>query len=94
MNQRGSVPMALIIAVALLVVLGGGMAVCGDALFEDEDERDDLGIELVSRCRDCDDPYDDHEDDDDENGGDKDGCAAFVIFTCKGDFTIPPGGET
>jgi hypothetical protein len=44
LNQRGSIPLALIILVGLAVVLVAGMATCGDALFEDEDETNDLGL--------------------------------------------------
>ena len=53
-GDTGSVPLALIILVALAVVLMAGLAVCSDALFEDEDEPDDLGIrvELISHERD------------------------------------------
>jgi hypothetical protein len=43
-EPRGSVPLALIIGVVIVLVLLGGLGVCGDALFEDEDERNDLGL--------------------------------------------------
>lgn len=48
-DERGGIPLALLILAGLVVVLVGGLAVCGDALFEDEDEPNDLGVELVSR---------------------------------------------
>lgn len=60
----GSIPLALIILVGLAVALMAGLAVCGDALFEDEDERDDLGIELVSH------EYDRGDEDYDNDGED------------------------
>lgn len=50
-KERGGVPLALIIGIVIVVVLLGGLGMCGDALFEDEDERNDLGlvrVELVS----------------------------------------------
>jgi hypothetical protein len=56
--EDGSVPLALIILIGLAVVLMAGLAVCSDALFEDEDEVDDLGLRstysvvLVSHERD------------------------------------------
>ena len=68
-GERGGVPLALIIAVVLVLVLLGGFGLCGDALFEDEDERNDLGlvrVELVSH------EYDDggyYEDGDEGYGG-------------------------
>lgn len=43
MNERGSIPLALIIAAGIVLALFAAMAICGDALFEDEDEKDDLG---------------------------------------------------
>ncbi len=43
-EPRGSVPLALIIGVVIVLVLLGGLGMCGDALFEDEDERNDLGM--------------------------------------------------
>lgn len=43
MRQRGSIPLALLILIGLAVILVAGLAVCGDALFEDEDEVNDLG---------------------------------------------------
>lgn len=43
-QDRGSIPLALIILVALAVVLLAGLAVCTDAAFEDEDEVNDLGM--------------------------------------------------
>ena len=51
--QRGSVPLALIILVLLGVVLLAGLATCGDALFEDEDERNDLGLPALVVDHDC-----------------------------------------
>lgn len=56
--NRGSIPMALIILIGLAVVLMAGLAVCSDALFEDEDETDDLGLPALvvdHECYDCDD---------------------------------------
>lgn len=52
--ERGGIPLALIIGIVIVLVLLGGLGVCGDALFEDEDERNDLGlvrVELVSHER-------------------------------------------
>lgn len=50
-HNRGGVPLALIIGIVIVLVLLGGLGMCGDAIFEDEDERNDLGlvrVELVS----------------------------------------------
>ena len=44
MNQRGSIPLAVLIAIGVIVTFVIGMAVCSDALFEDEDEPNDLGF--------------------------------------------------
>jgi hypothetical protein len=61
-DPRGSVPLALVILVALGVALMAGMAFCGDALFEDEDEVNDVGLVLVTdhECEygDCGQDYD------------------------------------
>lgn len=46
-KNQGGVPLAVIILVALVVVLIAGLGVCGDALFEDEDEKNDLGLVRV-----------------------------------------------
>lgn len=54
-HEAGSLPLALIILIGLAVVFLAGLAVCTDALFEDEQERDDLGeprIVLISHERD------------------------------------------
>ena len=45
--ETGSVPLALLILVALGVVLLAGLGVCTDALFEDEDETNDLGVAVT-----------------------------------------------
>ena len=53
-SETGGIPLALIIGVVIVLVLLGGLGVCGDALSEDEDERNDLGlvrVELVSHER-------------------------------------------
>lgn len=50
-HDRGGIPLALIIGVVIVLVLLGGLGVCGDALFEDSDEENDIGlgrVELVS----------------------------------------------
>jgi hypothetical protein len=44
MNERGGIPLALIIGIGIVIVLIGGFAFCTDALFEDEDERNDVGL--------------------------------------------------
>lgn len=46
-SERGSVPLALIILIALGVLLLAGLGFCGDALFEDEDEVNDLGVAVT-----------------------------------------------
>lgn len=43
-DQRGSAPLAMILFVLVIIALLGGIAVSCDAMFEDEDERDDLGL--------------------------------------------------
>lgn len=43
MKDRGSIPLALLILIGLFVVVIIGLAMCGDAMFEDEDEENDLG---------------------------------------------------
>jgi hypothetical protein len=43
-QDRGSIPLAVIVFVGLIVVLALGLALCGDALFQDESEKGDLGI--------------------------------------------------
>lgn len=43
MRQRGSIPLAVLIAVGLFVVVIIGLAMCGDAIFDDQSEEDDLG---------------------------------------------------
>jgi hypothetical protein len=45
--EEGSVPLALIILVVLALVLLAGLGFCGDALFEDEDEVNDLGVAVT-----------------------------------------------
>jgi hypothetical protein len=52
-QDRGSIPLALIILVALAVVLLAGLAVCTDAAFEDEDEVNDLGMPALVVDHDC-----------------------------------------
>lgn len=49
-HERGGLPLALLILAGALVIMIAGLGLCGDALFEDEDEVDDLGlrVELVS----------------------------------------------
>jgi hypothetical protein len=42
-GERGSIPMAVLILIGLFVAVIIGIAMCGDALFEDEDEENDLG---------------------------------------------------
>lgn len=57
---RGSIPLALIILIGMAVVLMAGLAVCSDALFEDEDEVNDLGLPALvvdHECYDCDDGW-------------------------------------
>lgn len=46
--EAGGIPLAFLIAVALLVILVVGMATCSDALFKDEDERDDIGLARIT----------------------------------------------
>lgn len=57
MKERGSIPMAVLIALGLIVFVIMGMALCGDAIFEDEDEENDLGwgpgVELVTGRDEC-----------------------------------------
>lgn len=64
----GGVPLATIILIGLAVVLMIGLATCTDALFEDEDEKNDLGLPALvldherHRCMDhdyCGGGYDD-----------------------------------
>lgn len=53
-GEQGSVPLAVLILVALAVLMVIGLAVCTDALFEDEDEANDLGrgrVVLISHER-------------------------------------------
>lgn len=45
--EAGSIPLALVILIAIAVFVMAGIAVCGDALFEDEDEQQDLGIAVT-----------------------------------------------
>lgn len=42
-REGGGIPLALIIIIALGVIMLAGLGLCGDALFEDEDEVNDLG---------------------------------------------------
>lgn len=44
MRQRGSIPLALLIGIGVVVALFAGIAFCADAAFEDEDERNDVGV--------------------------------------------------
>lgn len=46
--EGGGVPLALIILIAVGVILVAGIGVSCDALFEDEDEVDDVGLEQVA----------------------------------------------
>lgn len=50
-SQRGAIPLALLILLIVAVIFVGGLFASCDALFEDEDEKNDLGsarVELVS----------------------------------------------
>lgn len=51
MRQRGSIPLAVLIGLGLIVLVVIGMAVCTDAIFEDEDETDDLGQPALVESR-------------------------------------------
>ncbi|MCA1572367.1 MAG: hypothetical protein LC798_19105 [Chloroflexi bacterium] len=61
-HEDGSIPMAVLIAVGIIVLLFIGIGVCGDAIFEDEDEENDLGwvpvAELMDRDEDNDPRHD------------------------------------
>jgi hypothetical protein len=60
-RMSGSVPLAALIFFAVIIAILGGIAVSCDALFEDEDEVDDLGhgrVELVRHEYDCDPDWD------------------------------------
>lgn len=46
-DEAGGIPLALLILIALAVLLLAGLGFCGDALFEDEDERNDVGIAQI-----------------------------------------------
>ena len=52
-DERGGIPLAVLILAGLVLVLIFGLGLCGDALFDDEDETDDLGYrsELVTEHR-------------------------------------------
>ena len=52
-DEHGGVPLAVLILAGLVLVLIFGLGLCGDALFDDEDETDDLGYrsELVTDHR-------------------------------------------
>lgn len=52
-DPRGSVPLALVILIALAVAIMAGLAFCGDALFEDEDEVNDLGASAWVADHEC-----------------------------------------
>lgn len=52
MRQRGSIPMAVLIFAGLILFVIIGLAVCTDAIFEDEDETDDLGWAPVATAGD------------------------------------------
>ena len=60
MKERGGIPLAVLIGVGIILFVIIAMAVCTDAIFEDEDEANDLGqgVELVAggggRGGDCD----------------------------------------
>lgn len=77
-GHAGSVPLALLILVGLFVVVVAGLATCGDALFEDEDERDDLGLPALVA-------YHDEDDGDGEDRRRKDTCFMF----CDNVIIIP-----
>ncbi len=88
-GEAGGVFVALAIAAACVIVLVGGFALCGDALFEDEQERNDLGAPAWTA---------DHEEEEEApppDDGDGARCAAFVVIAC-GDLIVPipdvPGG--
>lgn len=42
-DRQGSAPIALIIVITIGLIVMGGLTVCGDAAFDDRDEKDDLG---------------------------------------------------
>lgn len=92
-GETGGVPLALIILVALGVVLLAGLGFCGDALFEDEDEVNDVGMELSSHDY-CTADHDGcgYEDERGRNGRDKRTC----FFGCDNIIVVPnpldPGG--
>lgn len=52
-DPRGSVPLALVVLVAVAIILIAGLATCGDALFEDEDETNDLGLPALIMDHEC-----------------------------------------
>lgn len=57
-GEAGSVPLAAIIFFAVILAILAGIGVSCDALFEDENEAEDLGLPALvvdHRCYDCDD---------------------------------------
>lgn len=52
-DPRGSIPLALVVLVAIAIILMAGLAVCGDALFEDENETNDLGAPALVLDHEC-----------------------------------------
>lgn len=80
-TERGSVPLGLIIFAVVIVALAGGIAVSCDAMFEDEDEVDDLGAPALIL---------DHEDDwdggsDGNSGGEYEGGRSGDDYDGDGD---------
>jgi hypothetical protein len=97
--EQGGVPLALIILVALGVAVVAGLGFCGDALFEDEDEVNDLGAPALILDHDGGDPCWDYGDCgggyDERNGGSGDGRGGDGRFGGgrSGDYDGGPGDD-
>lgn len=67
-GEAGGIPLALLVLIALGIVVMLGLAFCGDALFNDEDEVNDVGLPALVVNHECD-PY--YEDCGYDDGGDR-----------------------